>query len=149
MELMANSDNVLRGGLTAKTIDVPELLKILDFTHNEVDILKPERRESGEEIYHTPAKEFLLSVISVVKGSLFESTQERSVEIMTCLEGDARVTDLGTGDALSLTKGTAIIVQGTQDELGPITFQQHEALTIGIDHGLEYSIRHRIATQGF
>jgi mannose-6-phosphate isomerase len=110
MELMANSDNVLRGGLTAKAIDVPELLKILDFTHNELDILKPERGESGEEIYRTPAKEFLLSVISVVQGSLFESTQERSVEIMTCLEGDARVTDLGTGDALSLAKGTAIIV---------------------------------------
>jgi mannose-6-phosphate isomerase class I len=49
-------------------------------------------------------------VISVVKGSLFESTQERRVQIMTCLEGDARITDLGTGDALSLTKGTAIIV---------------------------------------
>ena len=110
MELMANSDNVLRGGLTGKTMDVPELLKILNFTHNERDILKPERRESGEKIYHTPAKEFLLSVISVVKGFIFESTQRRSVEIMTCLQGDARVTDLGTGDVLSLTRGTAIIV---------------------------------------
>ncbi|MGD9033074.1 MAG: mannose-6-phosphate isomerase, class I [Desulfobacteraceae bacterium] len=110
VELMANSDNVLRGGLTAKTMDVPELLKILDFTPNEVDILEPERRESGEEIYRTPAKEFLLSVISLVKDFLFESIQERSVEIMMCLEGDARVTNLGTGDALSLTKGTAIIV---------------------------------------
>lgn len=110
MELMANSDNVLRGGLTGKTMDVPELLKILDFTHSEVDILKPERLESGEEVYHTPAKEFLLSVISVFKGSLFESSQRRSVEIITCLEGNARISDLSTGESLSLTKGTAIIV---------------------------------------
>lgn len=110
IELMANSDNVLRGGLTDKIMDVPELLRILDFTHSEVDILNPERLESGEEVYHTPAKEFLLSVVSVFKGSLFESSQRRSVEIITCLEGNARISDLGTGDSLSLTKGTAIIV---------------------------------------
>ena len=110
MELMANSDNVIRGGLTGKTTDVPELLKILDFAPSEVNILEPERLKRGEEVYHTPAKEFLLSVISVFKGSLFESPQRRSVEIMTCLEGIARISDLGTGDSLSLTKGTAIIV---------------------------------------
>jgi mannose-6-phosphate isomerase len=110
MELMANSDNVLRGGLTAKNIDVPALLKILNFTHNEVDILEPERRQSGENIYRTPAKEFSLSVISVGKGSIFESPQKRSVEIMACLEGDALVTDLGNGEDLSLTKGAVIII---------------------------------------
>jgi mannose-6-phosphate isomerase len=32
VELMANSDNVLRGGLTPKHVDVPELLRVLDFT---------------------------------------------------------------------------------------------------------------------
>jgi mannose-6-phosphate isomerase len=110
MELMANSDNVLRGGLTAKNIDLPELLKILNFTHNKVDILEPERRQSGENIYRTPAKEFSLSVISVGKGSFFESPRKRSVEIMACLEGDALVTDWGNGEALSLTKGAVIII---------------------------------------
>ena len=110
MELMANSDNVLRGGLTAKNMDIPELLKILDFTHNEVDILRPERRERGEEIYYTPAKEFVLSLISVGGGSPFESSRKRSVEIMICLEGDAQISDLGNGDVLSVTKGTALIV---------------------------------------
>ncbi len=110
IELMANSDNVLRGGLTAKNIDVPELLKILDFTHNKVDILRPERRESGEAIYHTPAKEFVLSLISVGGGYPFESSRKRSVEIMICLEGDAQISDLGNGEVLSFTKGKALIV---------------------------------------
>lgn len=110
MELMANSDNVLRGGLTAKNMDVPELLKILNFTDDKVDILVPERRQSSENIYRTPAKEFSLSMISVGKGSLFESPQKRSVEIMACLEGDALVTDLGNGEGLSLTKGAVIII---------------------------------------
>ncbi len=110
IELMANSDNVLRGGLTAKNMDIRELMKILDFSHNEVDILRPEKREKGEEIYHTPAKEFVLSLISVGAGSPFESSRKRSVEIMMCLEGDAQISDLGNKDVLSLTKGTALIV---------------------------------------
>ncbi len=110
IELMANSDNVLRGGLTAKNMDVPELFKILDFTHNEVDILRPERRERSEEIYYTPAKEFVLSLISVGGGTPFENSRKRSVETMICLEGDAQISDLGSGDVLSLTKGTALVV---------------------------------------
>ena len=110
IELMANSDNVLRGGLTAKNIDVPELLRILNFKHNNVAILKPEKRQSGENTYRTTPKEFSLSAISVGKGSLFESAPKRSVEIMTCLEGDALVTDLGDGKGHSLTRGAAIII---------------------------------------
>ena len=110
IELMANSDNVLRGGLTAKNMDIPELMKILDFSNNEVDILRAEKCEKGEEIYHTPAKEFVLSLISVGAGSPFESPRKRSVEIMICIEGDAQIFDLGNGDVLSFTKGTALIV---------------------------------------
>ncbi|MDR2434414.1 MAG: mannose-6-phosphate isomerase, class I [Treponema sp.] len=41
IELMANSDNVLRGGLTPKYVDVPELLKILDFSPMKPEILRP------------------------------------------------------------------------------------------------------------
>ncbi len=110
IELMANSDNVLRGGLTAKNMDIHDLVKILDFSHTEVDILRPEKREKGEEIYHTPAQEFVLSLISVGGGAPFESPRKRSVEIMICVEGDAQISDLGNGDVLSFTKGTALIV---------------------------------------
>ena len=42
MELMANSDNVLRGGLTKKHIDVPELMKILEFEASNPEILNPD-----------------------------------------------------------------------------------------------------------
>lgn len=116
VELMANSDNVLRGGLTAKNIDVPELLGILNFTHSKVDILRPERQQGAERIYQTPAEEFMLSVISVGEGSPFESYRERSVEIMICIDGNAHVTNLGSGDVLSLTKGTALIVPAAVEQ---------------------------------
>ena len=45
---MANSDNVLRGGLTPKHIDVPELLKVLDFKPQQIEILKEKKKDKTE-----------------------------------------------------------------------------------------------------
>jgi len=110
IELMTNSDNVLRGGLTSKNVDVPGLLRILNFTPDDVDILRPERHRDGQSIYRTPAEEFLLSLISIGEGSVFESSRTRSAEIMICTEGKARIADLGSKETLVMSKGTALIV---------------------------------------
>ena len=59
MELMANSDNVLRGGLTPKHIDVPELLKHVAFDETIPDIMQGELQNDGlERIYKTPGTRF-------------------------------------------------------------------------------------------
>ena len=110
LELMANSDNVLRGGLTSKHIDIPELLKILNFSSNGVSILTPERHASGEHVYPTLAEEFMLSMISLHGGTSYESPLERGVEILICTEGVARIMELGSGDVLDLPKGMVIII---------------------------------------
>ena len=102
--------------MTPKHIDVDELLKILNFTYDKVDILRPEGHDNNEEVYPTAAEEFLLSVISVREGSIFESSRKRSVEMMICMEGDAHVIDLSSGDTLSLTKGTSIIVPASVEQ---------------------------------
>lgn len=66
VEIMANSDNVLRGGLTPKHIDVPELLRVLDFAPVDVGDLTPRMRTVGaERIYVTPAPEFRLSRVEL------------------------------------------------------------------------------------
>ncbi|GAA2567501.1 mannose-6-phosphate isomerase, class I [Pseudonocardia hydrocarbonoxydans] len=59
VELMANSDNVLRGGLTPKHVDVPELLRVLDFTAPSAPVLHG-TPDAGWCRYDTPATEFLL-----------------------------------------------------------------------------------------
>lgn len=110
IELMANSDNVLRGGLTPKNIDVPELLEILDFSSNERCLLNPERGTDNERLYRCPAEEFILSEISLNEGAVFVGPKERSVEIMICTEGEAKIIDLDRKEDLSLNKGTAIII---------------------------------------
>ena len=110
IELMANSDNVLRGGLTSKHIDVIELLKIVNFKTGSIEIIKPEKYGMIERIYPTPAEEFLLSKLSVDEGGIFTSPQDRSVEILICLKGKADVKDLGNSELLRLDKGKSIIV---------------------------------------
>jgi mannose-6-phosphate isomerase len=64
VEVMANSDNVLRGGLTPKHVDVPELLRVLDFEPRTPEELAPPVSSLGAElIYHTPMPEFRVSRI--------------------------------------------------------------------------------------
>ena len=116
IELMANSDNVLRGGLTPKHIDVQELLAVLNFTDGDLNILSPENLTPGEEIYSTEAEEFVLSVIRINKAAPFSSPRDRSVEMLMCTEGEARVTDLSDGEITLLTKGTSVIIPAAVEQ---------------------------------
>ena len=68
IEIMANSDNVLRGGLTPKHVDVPELMKVLDFTPGDVQVLHGDPGLPGEWVYPTPAMEFRLSRLTPTDG---------------------------------------------------------------------------------
>lgn len=110
IELMANSDNVLRGGLTPKHIDVQELLRILNFKEREVEILLPEKRKETESVYSTQAEEFALSLISIKKGLSHSSSMDRSVEILLCTEGEATITDTGKDEKIIIAKGASIII---------------------------------------
>ena len=118
VELMANSDNVLRGGLTHKHIDVPELTKIVNFKIEPPKIIKSSSSDSCEGAYPVPAKEFLLSVISVKNSVSFVSPRHRSVEILVCTEGKADVRDLVSGELSALKRGQCIIVPASVSQYG-------------------------------
>lgn len=91
IEIMANSDNVLRGGLTPKHVDVGELLKVLHFTEREIDVLLPVPIGRFESLYETEAVEFSLSVIALTGTDEFKSGERRSVEILICTDGNAQI----------------------------------------------------------
>lgn len=110
IELMANSDNVLRGGLTPKHVDVQELLKVLNFNERDIEVLTPRLFRDGERVYPTQAEEFVLSVISLKNGMTYKSFLNRSVELMICTHGEATITDLKTDDAIRLNRGTSLII---------------------------------------
>ena len=110
IELMANSDNVLRGGLTPKHIDIHELLKLLNFSQTKVETLKPVNLSPSEQHYPTQAKEFALSKIIVSKNHVFSSKQDRSVEIMICTQGKGDLINLSTGIITPISRGGSVII---------------------------------------
>ncbi|MGD8523699.1 MAG: mannose-6-phosphate isomerase, class I [Desulfobacterales bacterium] len=110
IELMANSDNVLRGGLTPKHVDVSELLKVLHFDEYEVNCIEPDKNNNCEWVYACPAKEFALSVITLPENKSYFRLYGKSVEILLCTAGTAELMDMDRRDILSLTKGMSIII---------------------------------------
>ena len=110
IELMANSDNVLRGGLTPKHIDVRELLKVLKFKPLSINILKAVKKDENEQVYGCGADEFLLSVVSVSEGKPYRSSRSRSVEIMLCTEGLAYLEDRDTNERIQIKRGDSVII---------------------------------------
>ena len=108
--LHPHSDNVLRGGLTPKYIDVPELLRITDFKVETAQKTMSVIDDTGLKLYRTPAEEFLLSVIALDRRGEFTSPQERSVEILICVEGQATIEDLGAGHRLPLSRGSSVVI---------------------------------------
>jgi mannose-6-phosphate isomerase len=123
LELMANSDNVLRGGLTPKHIDVSELLSILDFEERPVDIFHAEKILETEKAYPNFADEFVLSVVSVKKGLFHKSPAGRGVEILLCTDGRATLDNHDTG--IDINKGMSVIIPaaaGSYNIKGHATF---------------------------
>ena len=105
IELQANSDNVLRGGLTPKHVDVPELLRVLDFRCG------PERVRRGEidgpwTQYDTPAEEFRLSRLDWTEPAPAVGLPDGGGRILLCTEGAAAVE--GDGQAMTLRRGQSL-----------------------------------------
>ena len=110
IELMANSDNVLRGGLTPKHVDVPELLQVLKFEDRDVTLLKPGERVPNEFVYPSPVEEFELSVIHLNSGAQYQSPAHRSVEILLCTRGIATLTHYGSQTETRLQQGVSVFI---------------------------------------
>lgn len=104
-ELMANSDNVLRGGLTPKHIDVEELLKHTRFEAVHPKILKGEPIHNGQErIYPTPAPDFVISTILLKTGETYTHTAA-APEIWIVQGGTGKASGSAT---LELAMGTTV-----------------------------------------
>jgi len=109
IELMANSDNVLRGALTTKHVDVPGLMRVLDFRETEADVLVAVERGECEYRYESPADEFVLSVLHIREGRAYTAPGKRSVEILLCTEGQVTVGDT-RGQVVPLEKGSSAVI---------------------------------------
>ncbi len=91
VEIMANSDNVLRGGLTNKHIDVKELLKHVKCEETEANILTGDKIQN-EIVYKTPAPDFQLSSFHLQKGQQV-SVSADCAEIFLLTNGHIEIKD--------------------------------------------------------
>jgi len=119
-EVMANSDNVLRGGLTPKHVDVPELLRVLDFTPNADVVIEPRVVGDGLElVYETPAPEFAVSVLSLDGEHLGHEVdapaRHDGPQVLLCTEGSVAVH--AKSNTLTLERGASAWVPADD---GPI-----------------------------
>ncbi|WP_069816285.1 mannose-6-phosphate isomerase, class I [Streptomyces sp. TP-A0874] len=118
VEIMANSDNVLRCGLTPKHVDVPELLRVTRFESTVPAVLRPEAVD-GEEAYETPAEEFRLSRYVLPEGAQPRPLAAGAPQILLCTSGSAllRAADgaelrLGRGETAYLAAAERVELSG-------------------------------------
>jgi mannose-6-phosphate isomerase len=130
LEVMANSDNVLRGGLTPKHVDVPELLRVLNFNPTTEAQLRAVIRPDGlASFYDTPTVEFAASMLELGDDQIGHEVDAPSrhdgPQILVCVEGATAVH--GKSGALTLTRGAAAWVAADD---GPIRLLAHEPTKI-------------------
>lgn len=109
VELMASSDNVLRGGLTNKHIDVPELIKHTQFEAAVPGFVHPIAAHGGKEsLFLCPVKDFSISSIHLAAGESYTS-KTASFETLLVMEGAVQVGNL------QLSKGQVFAVAANAD----------------------------------
>ena len=115
VEIMANSDNVLRCGLTPKHVDVPELLRIVRFLPSDPGVLRPEASPDGEEVYETPIDEFRLSRYVLPEAGAAHGLTRPTPQILLCTAGTVRAGehDLTPGESVFVPAGEKAEVSGT------------------------------------
>lgn len=119
-ELMATSDNVLRAGLTSKRVNVPELLRVLDFRPAKPTVLCPTPSRvvgsgpGGDEpgaAYPTPVEDFRLSRLILSDQPI--GLPDGRPQILLCIAGAAQLRD-DSGRLLELSRGQSAYLPASE-----------------------------------
>jgi mannose-6-phosphate isomerase len=109
IELLANSDNVVRSGLTPKHIDIPELLKLTDPAVS-VPLVPPRDIGNGVRAYDTPAEEFRL--YQATAGTSELALPGDGPRLVLCVDGALALTD-AAGATLKVGRGESCFLPAT------------------------------------
>jgi len=108
IELMAASDNVLRGGLTRKRIDVPELVSVLDFRPIDATPLAAETPTAGVQTFRPDVPDFALERVAL--GADVDRATVPLPGTAIALVTDGEVELSGATGSLRLTRGGAVVI---------------------------------------
>ena len=107
VELMACSDNVIRGGLTPKYVDIVELLKIVDCREVTPKIISAAPQNQSEFTYKTPVNDFALAQIRV-EPEKHTKVNLQSAGILLVMQGELKIQEKST--ALTLKQGESAFI---------------------------------------
>lgn len=107
IELMACSDNVIRGGLTPKYVNIPQLLSIIDCQEIIPKIISPAPQKDGLFTYQTPAKDFALSNLNYQKNTISE-IKFTNATILLVMAGEIEIKT--TEQKLTLSQGKSLFI---------------------------------------
>ncbi len=112
IEIMANSDNVLRSGLTPKHIDTKELLANVEYVPKPFATLKlhPEAIGSGHQTFPVPVTDFAFDVIQLTHQGDEKPITVNSAEIVLCLTGKITLTDTDNQQSITIEKGQSVFI---------------------------------------
>lgn len=115
VEVMASSDNVLRGGLTGKHVDLAALIEVLDFTDGRVPVIHPVLGPGGLR-YPVPVDDFDLTRVQL--DAQTGSLTTPGPQVLLCTEGTAVLTSADTevtvekGGSAFVPAGTPVTARG-------------------------------------
>ncbi|WP_421798513.1 mannose-6-phosphate isomerase, class I [Haliscomenobacter sp.] len=118
VELMANSDNVFRGGLTDKYVDADTLIQHLSFEPIEPKVFSGEAISDTLIQFKTPAPDFELSLIRLSAGKKHTQVSAAGPEILLVLKGEVLVNDnlqVSKGQSLFFPAGSHYILSGNAE----------------------------------
>ena len=119
IELMANSDNVIRGGLTPKLVDVKELLKIVKFEEITPKTLVSAKTADGGEEYNVPVKDFRLTKYVLKTNQKFSVPKDKSACIWLAVSGEFKLDEnnryYGKGKALLQKANETCTIEAVND----------------------------------
>lgn len=117
IEVMACSDNVLRGGLTSKPVDVPGFLAAADFGPGQLTVVPARRHPDGWQLYTVPVDDFGFARADVAGGPIH--SVDAGPQILLCVDGGLRLVDetgpidLRRGQSVFAPAGARIEVTGS------------------------------------
>ncbi|WP_445154975.1 mannose-6-phosphate isomerase, class I [Arthrobacter sp. Hor0625] len=137
IEVMASSDNVLRGGLTPKFVDVPELLKTIAFEAVGVPSLDGETTLLGQELYRPPFKEFQLQRVELLPGAEPVPLAQSGAAVIIVVTG-AVLLDSPKGD-LQLQRGASAFLPAAEAPVNvhPVADAAGPAVAFAVTTGLK------------
>ncbi len=109
IEVMASSDNVLRGGLTPKHIDVAELERVLDFAPFEVNLVKTRELSKGLFEFVTPVDDFILYRAELSGEVVMADLNIPGASIILCTAGEIAVSN-SIEERVVLRRGEAAFI---------------------------------------